>query len=129
MLKQRLRTISYLTGVLAVVAASAGAQVSVHKLAKKTSKATPKAVAPVPPKAISVVVFPVDLVGGDSIRVMVSRDLDNGDRVVPAFLDPAIIAASAPIGSDSRGRVGPSPTSIGPSKNSELPPDSHATPL
>src|SRR5437016_13091636 len=101
MLKQALRTISYLTGVLAVVAASAGAQVSVHKLAKKTSKATPKAVSPVPPKPISVVVFLVDLVGGDSIRVMVSRDLDNGDRVVPAFLDPATIAASAPIGSDS----------------------------
>lgn len=100
MSKPVLRATIFLTGAL-VGAAASGAQTTAHHAVKKTARAEPKVVAPALPKAIQVVVFPVDPVGGDSIRVIVQRDLDNGDRVVPAFLDPAIVAASSPTGGDS----------------------------
>ncbi len=43
----------------------------------------------VPP---AVVVLPVDTTAGDSIRVMIERDLDYGDRVQPVLLDSAVAA-------------------------------------
>jgi hypothetical protein len=48
-----------------------------------------------------VVVLPVDSTPGDSIHAIVQRDLANGDRVTPAFVDPATALAAAPIGRDS----------------------------
>lgn len=54
---------------------------------------------PAPPPLI--VVLPVDSTGGDSIRAIVQRDLENGDRVISAFVDPITLRAAAPIGRDS----------------------------
>jgi len=73
------------------------APTATHRTSKKPTQ--PKAI-PVA-KPISVVILPMDSVGGDSIRLIVQRDLDNGDRIAPAFLDPGIVTASAPVGSDS----------------------------
>ncbi len=53
------------------------------------------------PKTITVVILPVDSTPGDSIRAMVQRDLDGGDRVTAAFVDPATALVAAPIGRDS----------------------------
>jgi tol-pal system beta propeller repeat protein TolB len=48
-----------------------------------------------------VLVLPVDSTPGDSVRVIVQRDLANGDRVTPAFLDPVTALLAAPIGKDT----------------------------
>jgi tol-pal system beta propeller repeat protein TolB len=81
------------TVAFAFVVQSAGAQGT--KRVKKTSTTTSAAQAPV------TVVLPVDSTGGDSIRAMVQRDLENGDRLVGAFVDPVTLRAAAPIGRDS----------------------------
>ena len=52
-------------------------------------------------KMPTVIVLPVDSTPGDSIRAIVQRDLANGDRVLPAFVDPATALEAAPIGRDT----------------------------
>ena len=52
-------------------------------------------------KTVTVVVLPVDSTPGDSVHAMVQRDLENGDRVTPAFVDPFTARTAAPFGRDS----------------------------
>ena len=66
-----------------------------RKTAKKTAASEPVA------KTVTVVVLPVDSTPGDSVHAIVQRDLENGDRVTPAFVDPATALAAAPYGRDS----------------------------
>ena len=47
------------------------------------------------------VFLPVDSSPGDSIRTIVQRDLENGDRLTAAFVDPATALTAAPFGRDS----------------------------
>ena len=49
----------------------------------------------------TILVLPVDSTPGDSVRAIVQRDLSNGDRVTPAFIDPVTALTAAPIGRDS----------------------------
>ncbi len=71
-------------GVVAciVLAATAGAQNQ-----PVSPRPRPQRPVEVPP---AVVVLPVDTTAGDSIRVIIERDLDYGDRVQPVLLDSAI---------------------------------------
>lgn len=66
-----------------------------RKSAKKTASPAPAT------KTVTVVVLPVDSTPGDSVHAMVQRDLENGDRVVPAFVDPLTARTAAPFGRDS----------------------------
>ena len=71
-----------------------------RKPARKVSTKKPAAAPPVP-KMVTVVVLPVDSAPGDSVQAIVQRDLENGDRVTPAFIDAATARAAAPLGRDS----------------------------
>jgi TolB protein len=65
-----------------VLAATAGAQNQ-----RVSPRPRPQRPVEVPP---AVVVLPVDTTAGDSIRVIIERDLDYGDRVQPVLLDSAM---------------------------------------
>lgn len=100
MTNPRASTLALLIAALAS-SASAGAQSKTAHPAKRAVKTSATKVQPTVVKPTTVIVLPIDSAGGDSIRVIVQRDLDNGDRVMPAFIDPSIVAASARFGSDS----------------------------
>ena len=80
--------------VSAIVAHAAGAQ-SAGRTSRKASTATGSGKTPL------ILVLPVDSTGGDSVRAIVQRDLENGDRVQTAFVDPMTLRTAAPIGRDS----------------------------
>ena len=67
----------------------------------KKRSATKSSTSTSPVKVPVVVVLPVDSAGGDSIRVIVQRDLENGDRVTVPFVDPVTLRSAGPIGKDS----------------------------
>jgi tol-pal system beta propeller repeat protein TolB len=75
-------------GVVAsfVLAATASAQ---NETASPRPR--PQRAVEVPP---AVVVLPVDTTAGDSIRVIIERDLDYGDRIQPVLLDSAMAHAA-----------------------------------
>ena len=79
-----IRTHRALLGVVAslVLAATAGAQNQ-----PASPRPRPQRPVEVPP---AVVVLPVDTTAGDSIRVIIERDLDYGDRIQPVLLDSAM---------------------------------------
>jgi tol-pal system beta propeller repeat protein TolB len=74
-----------------------------REAAGQKSKSAPKktVATTVAPKIVTVIVLPVDSTGGDSIRAIVQRDLNNGDRIVAAYVDPATLLVAAPFGRDS----------------------------
>lgn len=81
--------------LLAAAVAGHPASAQSKKSAKKTVSSAEVA------KTVTVVVLPVDSTPGDSVHAMVQRDLENGDRVIPAFVDPFTARIAAPFGRDS----------------------------
>ncbi len=77
---------SLVSGLVAwlALAASAGAQNQ-----PVSPRPRPQRPVEVPP---AVVVLPVDTTAGDSIRTIIERDLDYGDRIQPVLLDSAVAA-------------------------------------
>ncbi|MBA3645408.1 MAG: PD40 domain-containing protein [Gemmatimonadaceae bacterium] len=80
---------------LCAAAVSQSAAAQTRNPAKKTSSSAPVT------KTLTVVVLPVDSAPGDSVRAIVQRDLENGNRVTPAFVDPMTALSAAPFGRDS----------------------------
>jgi tol-pal system beta propeller repeat protein TolB len=78
-----------------VTASAASASAQSKKASKSTGSSAPVA------KTVTVVVLPVDSTPGDSVHAMVQRDLENGDRVTPAFVDPLTARTAAPFGRDN----------------------------
>lgn len=86
---------------LACAAVIASAFVT-HAAAAQSAGRSPKASATtVPAKTPLILVLPVDSTGGDSIRAIVQRDLENGDRVQTPFVDPVTLRTAARVGRDS----------------------------
>ena len=83
MMTSRRRVLFGLVGCLALA--------PVARAQNQPASARPKPQRPVevPP---AVVVLPVDTTAGDSIRVIIERDLDYGDRIQPVLLDSAVAA-------------------------------------
>jgi tol-pal system beta propeller repeat protein TolB len=53
---------------------------------------------PAPIEKPVVVVLPVDDTPGDSVRTIIQRDLDYGDRLTPLALDGSLLKPNAPVG-------------------------------
>lgn len=81
-----------------VAAAAAGIALAPGAGAQRTSTRAPSAGPPAPAEKPVVIVLPVDQTPGDSVRAIIQRDLDYGDRLTPLALDAALLAANAPAG-------------------------------
>lgn len=77
-----------------VAAAAAGMTLASVADAQKSTRAR-VAAAPAPVQKSIVVVLPVDDTPGDSVRTIIQRDLDYGDRVTPLALDAALLRPAA----------------------------------
>ncbi len=78
-----------------VAATAAGIALTSVADAQRSTRA-PAARAPAPVVKPIVVVLPVDETPGDSVRTMIQRDLDYGDRLTPLALDPSLLKPMAP---------------------------------
>lgn len=88
----------FVAAALAVAALSSSSDAQASKRPVKKASASSSSATQAPP---TFVLLPVDSSPGDSIRTIVQRDIENGDRVVAAPVDPATALAAAPIGRDS----------------------------
>src|SRR5688572_6452888 len=75
--------------VLALVASMAFAAGAAAQNQPTSPRPKPQRPVEVPP---AVVVLQVDTTEGDSIRAIIQRDLDYGDRIQPVLLDSAVSA-------------------------------------
>ena len=82
-----------------VAAAAAGVALTSAAEAQQSRRAPAKATAtPAAPAAKPiVVVLPVDDTPGDSVRAIIQRDLDYGDRLTPLALDASLVKPNAPV--------------------------------
>ena len=78
-----------------VAATAAGIALTSAAEAQQSRRVPATAPAAPAPKPI-VVVLPVDETPGDSIRTIIQRDLDYGDRLTPLALDASLVKPNAP---------------------------------
>ncbi|HUR91264.1 MAG TPA: hypothetical protein VMY38_01175 [Gemmatimonadaceae bacterium] len=79
-----------------VAAAAAGIALTSVAEAQQSRRAPAKAPAAPVAKPL-VVVLPVDDSPGDSVRTIIQRDLDYGDRLTPLALDASLVKPNAPV--------------------------------
>lgn len=78
-----------------VAAAAAGIALTSVADAQRSTRPAP-AKPPAPVEKPIVVVLPVEDTPGDSVRTIIQRDLDYGDRVTPLSLDASLVKPNAP---------------------------------
>ncbi|MCR4341628.1 MAG: hypothetical protein NUW01_17270 [Gemmatimonadaceae bacterium] len=78
-----------------IAATAAGIALTSAADAQRSTRARPAAPAAPVEKPV-VVVLPVDDTPGDSVRTIIQRDLDYGDRLTPLALDAALLKPNAP---------------------------------
>lgn len=86
------------TLVAAAVAAAATSLVLTSVADAQSSARVPAARTPATVVKPIVAVLPVDDTPGDSVRTIIQRDLDYGDRLTPLALDAALLKPAAPSG-------------------------------
>ncbi|MGK2935057.1 MAG: TolB family protein [Gemmatimonadaceae bacterium] len=79
-----------------VAATAAGIALTSVADAQRASTRAPAARPSAPVEKPVVVVLPVDDTPGDSVRTIIQRDLDYGDRLTPLALDAALLTPNAP---------------------------------